>query len=138
MNANDGLTDGKNIGYERCSRAAHSRSLFLGAAAGAAATPFAAFGPARAATVGARHASMSADKPQTSSPLPAPKQLDAGVLNVGYVELGPADGPAVILLHGSPYDIHCYVDVAPLLASTGYRVIVPYLRGYGTTHFRSS
>ena len=63
------------------------------------------------------------------------KQVDAGVLNVGYAEAGPADGPAVILLHGWPYDIHSFVDVAPLLASAGYRVIVPYLRGYGTTRF---
>jgi pimeloyl-ACP methyl ester carboxylesterase len=66
------------------------------------------------------------------------KQIDAGLLNVGYAEAGPADGCAVILLHGWPYDIHSYVDVAPLLASAGYRVIVPYLRGYGTTHFLSS
>ncbi|WP_242342885.1 alpha/beta fold hydrolase [Anaeromyxobacter terrae] len=66
------------------------------------------------------------------------KQIDAGVLNVGYAEAGPRDGPAVILLHGWPYDIHSYVDVAPLLASAGHRVIVPFLRGYGTTRFRSS
>ena len=65
------------------------------------------------------------------------KQVDAGVLNVGYAEDGPPDGPAVILLHGWPYDIHTYVDVAPLLAAAGCRVIVPYLRGYGTTRFRS-
>src|ERR1044071_5285288 len=65
------------------------------------------------------------------------KQIDAGVLNVGYAEAGPAAGSAVILLHGWPYDIHTYVDVAPLLASAGYRVIVPYLRGYGTTRFLS-
>ena len=65
------------------------------------------------------------------------KQIDAGVLNVGYAEAGPADGPPVILLHGWPYDIHSFVDVAPLLASAGYRVIVPYLRGYGTTRFLS-
>ena len=65
------------------------------------------------------------------------KQIDAGVLNVGYAEAGPTDGPAVILLHGWPYDIHSYVDVAPLLAQAGYRAIVPYLRGYGTTHFLS-
>jgi pimeloyl-ACP methyl ester carboxylesterase len=65
------------------------------------------------------------------------KQIDAGVLNVGYAEAGPADGPAVILLHGWPYDIHSYVEVAPLLAAKGYRVIVPYLRGYGTTRFLS-
>jgi pimeloyl-ACP methyl ester carboxylesterase len=65
------------------------------------------------------------------------KQIDAGVLNIGYAEVGPANGPAVILLHGWPYDIYAYGDVAPLLASAGYRVIVPYLRGYGTTRFRS-
>ena len=65
------------------------------------------------------------------------KQIDAGLLNIGYAEAGPANGPAVILVHGWPYDIHSYVDVAPLLASAGYRVIVPYLRGYGTTRFLS-
>jgi pimeloyl-ACP methyl ester carboxylesterase len=64
-------------------------------------------------------------------------QVEAGVLNVGYAEAGPATGPAAILLHGWPYDIHSYVDVAPLLAAEGYRVIVPYLRGYGTTRFLS-
>ena len=68
----------------------------------------------------------------------SPKQIDAGVLSVGYAEAGPTDGPAVILLHGWPYDIHSYVDVAPLLAEAGYRAIVPYLRGYGTTRFLSS
>ena len=66
------------------------------------------------------------------------KQIDAGLLNVGYAEAGPANGPAVILLHGWPYDIYSFVDVAPLLAAAGYRVIVPYLRGYGTTRFLSS
>ncbi|EJK87889.1 alpha/beta hydrolase [Agrobacterium sp. SHOUNA12C] len=66
------------------------------------------------------------------------KQIDAGVLTVGYAEAGPADGAPVILLHGWPYDIHSFVDVAPLLASRGYHVIVPYLRGYGTTGFLSS
>jgi pimeloyl-ACP methyl ester carboxylesterase len=64
-------------------------------------------------------------------------QVDAGVLNVGYVEAGPADGPVVVLLHGWPYDIHSYADVAPLLAARGYGVIVPSLRGYGTTRFLS-
>ena len=63
------------------------------------------------------------------------RQIDAGHLNVGYVEAGPAGGPAVILLHGWPYDVHSYADVAPLLAAQGYRVIIPYLRGYGTTRF---
>jgi pimeloyl-ACP methyl ester carboxylesterase len=66
------------------------------------------------------------------------KQIDAGALNVGYAEAGPANGPAVILLHGWPYDIHAYADVAPLLAAKGYRVIIPYLRGYGTTRFLSN
>ena len=66
------------------------------------------------------------------------RQVDAGVLNVGYVEAGPADGPAALLLHGWPYDIHAYAEVTPALASAGYRVIVPYLRGYGTTTFLSS
>jgi pimeloyl-ACP methyl ester carboxylesterase len=65
------------------------------------------------------------------------RQIDAGVLNVGYAEVGPNQGPAVILLHGRPYDIYSFIDVAPLLASRGYRVIVPYVRGYGTTRFLS-
>src|SRR6476620_9983529 len=66
------------------------------------------------------------------------KQIDADALDVGYGEAGPSDGPPVILLHGWPYDIHSYVDVAPLLAAKGYRVLVPYLRGYGSTQFLSS
>ena len=70
-----------------------------------------------------------------SSPI---KQIDAGLLNVGYSESGPAAGPAVILLHGWPYDIHAFDDVVPLLTAKGYRVIVPYLRGYGTTRFLSN
>jgi pimeloyl-ACP methyl ester carboxylesterase len=65
------------------------------------------------------------------------KQIDADVLNIGYAEVGPPNGPPVLLLHGWPYDIHSYVDVAPSLASAGYRVLVPYLRGYGTTRFLS-
>ena len=65
------------------------------------------------------------------------KQINAGALNVGYAEAGPANGPAVLLLHGWPYDIHTYVDVAPLLEARGYRVIVPYFRGYGSTRFLS-
>jgi pimeloyl-ACP methyl ester carboxylesterase len=66
------------------------------------------------------------------------KQINAGDLSIGYAEAGPADGPAVVLLHGWPYDIYSFVDVAPLLAARGYRVIVPYLRGFGTTSFLSS
>ena len=65
------------------------------------------------------------------------KQIAAGVLDVGYVDVGPPDGPAVVLLHGWPYDIHTFAEVSPLLAAAGYRVIVPYLRGYGTTRFLS-
>src|SRR3981189_1302317 len=77
-------------------------------------------------------------KPGTNTSFGSLKQINAGVLNVGYAEAGPTDGPVVILLHGWPYDIHTYVDVTALLASAGYRVIVPYLRGYGTTRFLSS
>jgi pimeloyl-ACP methyl ester carboxylesterase len=69
--------------------------------------------------------------------LGAMKQIDAGVLNVGYADLGPKEGPPVILLHGWPYDVHSFVVAAPLLASEGYRVLVPYLRGYGSTRFLS-
>jgi pimeloyl-ACP methyl ester carboxylesterase len=77
-------------------------------------------------------------KPGANTSFGSLKQIEAGSLNVGYAEAGPADGMVVILLHGWPYDIHSYVDVAPLLASAGYRVIIPYLRGYGTTRFLSS
>jgi pimeloyl-ACP methyl ester carboxylesterase len=85
---------------------------------------------------GATNFTVAAEGQNTSfGPL---KQIDAGLLNVGYAEGGPASGPAVILLHGWPYDIYSFVDVTPLLAARGYRVIVPYLRGYGTTSFLSS
>ena len=76
-------------------------------------------------------------QPRTSSSFGALKQVDAGLLSVGYAEAGPAEGRAIILLHGWPYDIHSYAEVTPLLAAAGYRVIVPYLRGYGTTRFLS-
>jgi pimeloyl-ACP methyl ester carboxylesterase len=75
--------------------------------------------------------------PRTNTSFASLKQVDAGVLNVGYAEAGPVDGPAVVLLHGWPYDIYSYVDVAPVLASAGYHVVVPYLRGYGSTSFLS-
>ena len=81
---------------------------------------------------------LSGIKPGTNTSFASMKQIDAGQLNIGYAEAGPANGAAVILLHGWPYDIHSYVDVAPLLASAGYRVIVPHLRGYGSTRFLSS
>jgi pimeloyl-ACP methyl ester carboxylesterase len=104
------------------------RRRFLGTAMAIAATQLGLI--ARAA------AQQAAEVPATSlGPL---NQIDAGVLSVGYADIGPAGGPPAILLHGWPYDIHTYVDVAPLLASRGYRVIVPYLRGYGTTRFLSN
>jgi pimeloyl-ACP methyl ester carboxylesterase len=77
-------------------------------------------------------------KPGAHTSFSSLKQTDAGVLNVGYAEAGPANGPPVILLHGWPYDIYSFVDVTPALASAGYRVIVPYVRGYGSTKFLSS
>lgn len=85
-----------------------------------------------AAVLGTAHAQTATPAPDAFSSI---KQIDAGVLNVGYVDAGPANGPVVILLHGWPYDIHSYVDVVPLLTKAGYRVIVPHLRGYGTTRF---
>jgi pimeloyl-ACP methyl ester carboxylesterase len=91
-----------------------------------------AFASTQFAAVGA----ASAQQGRTS--FASLKQVNAGLLNTGYAEDGPADGPVVVLLHGWPYDIHSYVDVAPLLAAHGYRVIVPYARGYGTTQFLSS
>src|SRR5664279_3664250 len=83
-------------------------------------------------------AGRSAPAPRASSShrLEPLRQVAAGVLEVAYYEAGPADGPAVMLLHGFPYNIHSYVDVAPQLAAKGCRVIVPYLRGYGPTRFR--
>jgi pimeloyl-ACP methyl ester carboxylesterase len=80
---------------------------------------------------------MSTNTPGMSTSFGPLKQVDAGVLNVGYAEAGPSDGPAVVLLHGWPYDIHSYAEVAPLLAAAGYRAIIPYLRGFGTTRFLS-
>ena len=92
-------------------------------------------------SVGAQPARKMLDtagfKAGTNTSFASLKQLDAGLLNVGYAEVGPAGGEPVILLHGWPYDIHSFVDVAPLLASANYRVIVPYVRGYGTTRFLS-
>jgi pimeloyl-ACP methyl ester carboxylesterase len=114
----------------------HPRRTFLGAAAlGIAAGHLALTGSASAQSGKARPTKAAAVKPGTHTSFAALKQVDAGVLNVGYAEAGPADGPVVILLHGWPYDIYAFVDVAPLLASAGYRVIVPYVRGYGTTRF---
>jgi pimeloyl-ACP methyl ester carboxylesterase len=114
------------------------RRRFLGTAAMTmAAAQFGLIGAAKAQSSTTTPADLPTMKPGTHTSFGALQQIDAGVLHVGYAEAGPADGPAVILLHGWPYDIYSYVDVAPLLAAAGYRVIVPYLRGYGTTRFRS-
>ena len=113
----------------------HTRRRFFGVAAMTIAT-------AQLSMIGSADAQpgkskLLSIKPRANKSFGPLKQIEAGVLSVGYAEAGPADGPAVILLHGWPYDIHSYVDVAPALASAGYRVIVPYLRGYGTTRFLS-
>ena len=114
----------------------HDRRRFFCAAA----MTFAAaqLGMIQSAEAQSGKAAAAASKPRTNASFAPLKQIDAGLLNVGYAEAGPANGPAVILLHGWPYDIHSFVDVAPLLAAKGYRGIVPHLRGYGTTHFLSS
>ncbi|HEV7607166.1 MAG TPA: alpha/beta hydrolase [Steroidobacteraceae bacterium] len=103
------------------------RRLLAGGAMTIATTPFVSTALAEATTV----------KSRSNQSFAALKQIEAGLLNVGYAEAGPIDGPAVVLLHGWPYDIHTYGDVAPLLAAEGFRVIVPYLRGYGVTRFLS-
>src|SRR5712691_3131013 len=112
----------------------HDRRRFLGTAVLTVAA-------AELAIVGAADAQsgkIGPIKPGTNTSFAPLKQIDAGLLNVGYAEAGPANGPPVILLHGWPYDIYSFVDVAPLLAAAGYRVIIPYLRGYGTTRFLSA
>jgi pimeloyl-ACP methyl ester carboxylesterase len=124
---------------ERPPEFSHDRRRFLGVAAlSLAAMQLGPIGPAKAQGGPAKPARPAAIKPGTNTSFAALKQIDAGPLNVGYAEAGPADGPPVLLLHGWPYDIHSYVDVAPILAAAGYRVIVPYLRGYGTTRFLSA
>lgn len=115
-----------------------SRRRFFGTAAMAlAATQLGAIGVAQAQSAATKSSSVPATKPGTNTSFRPLKQINAGLLNVAYAEDGPADGPVAILLHGWPYDIHSFVDVAPLLAAQGYRVIVPYLRGYGATRFLS-
>jgi pimeloyl-ACP methyl ester carboxylesterase len=111
------------------------RRNFIGAAAIAAAA--AQIGTLPSAGAQPAKTKLPDIKPGTNVSFPPLKQIDAGVLNVGYAEAGPANGPPVILLHGWPYDIYAFVDVAPLLASAGYRTIIPFLRGYGTTRFLS-
>jgi pimeloyl-ACP methyl ester carboxylesterase len=113
----------------------HRRRLFGTAVLTLAAAQLGMIGSASAET---RVAPPRTLKPGTHTSFGALKQIDAGLLNIGYAEAGPADGPAVLLLHGWPYDIHSFVEVTPLLASAGYRVIVPYTRGYGSTRFLSN
>jgi pimeloyl-ACP methyl ester carboxylesterase len=115
------------------------RRTFVGAAAvTAAAVQLGIIGSAAAQPGKTAAKRLPAIKPGEHTSFAPLKQIDAGVLNVSYAEAGPADGPPVILLHGWPYDIYSFVDVAPSLASVGYRVIVPYLRGYGATRFLSN
>ena len=117
----------------------YDRRRFLGiAAAGAAGASVGLISSASAQSKKTNAARPTSTKSGTNTSFGPLKQIDAGLLNVGYAEAGPANGRPVILLHGWPYDIHSFVDVAPLLASAGYRVIVPYLRGYGTTRFLST
>ena len=115
------------------------RRRFLGATAMTlAAAQLGMIGAANGQSPKTKPAALPAIKPGTNQSFAPLKQIDAGLVNVGYAEAGPANGPPVILLHGWPYDIHSFVDVAPLLASAGYRVIVPYMRGYGTTRILSA
>jgi pimeloyl-ACP methyl ester carboxylesterase len=116
----------------------YPRRRFLSATAmTVAAAKLGLTGSAQAQTGTTNSAAPPPTKPGAGASFGALKQIDAGLLNVGYAEAGPADGRAVVLLHGWPYDIHSYAEVAPLLASKGYRVVVPFLRGYGTTRFLS-
>lgn len=116
----------------------HRRRLFSATASTIAAAQLGIARLANAQPSRAELAGVPPIRPGANTSLGPLRQIDAGVLNVGYAEAGPANGPPVILLHGWPYDIHSYVDVTPLLASAGYRVIVPHLRGYGTTRFLSN
>jgi len=116
----------------------HRRRLFGIAAASFAVAELGAIGAAKAQGDNAKPTPLPSGKSGRSASFAPLKQIDAGLLSIGYAEAGPADGPVALLLHGWPYDIYSYVDVAPLLASAGYRVIVPYLRGYGTTRFLSN
>ena len=117
----------------------HDRRRFFGTVAMTiAAAQFRMISSAAAQSSKANQASVPAIKSGTHTSFGPLKQIDAGLLNVAYAEAGRSDGPPVILLHGWPYDIYSYVDVAPLLASAGYKVIIPYLRGYGRTRFLSS
>jgi pimeloyl-ACP methyl ester carboxylesterase len=115
-----------------------NRRVFLGTmAAGIAAAELGMADGAVARSREARPAAVRTRQSVSGASFTTIRQIDAGLLNVGYAEAGPADGPPVVLLHGWPYDIHSFVEVAPVLGAAGYRVIVPYLRGYGSTRFLS-
>ena len=116
----------------------HHRRRFFGIAAVAVAAAEFGLPTIADAQQSKASATVPAVKAGTHTSFGALKQIDAGALNIGYAEAGPANGPVALLLHGWPYDIYSFVDVAPLLADAGYRVIIPYLRGYGTTKFLSS
>ena len=119
------LTDDDRMQEQLPDRGDQRRRLLLGTAAlGAGVAPLRFAQQAQAAP---------STQVQTSATFSRIKQVRTGVLDIGYAEDGPKDGTPVVLLHGWPYDIHAYVDVAPLLAAKGYRVLVPHLRGYGTT-----
>jgi pimeloyl-ACP methyl ester carboxylesterase len=124
--------------YMSCTVNAERRRFFSTAALTLTATQLGVGAFAEAQSSAAQGSKPSPMNSGTSNSFAALKQIDAGVLNVSYADAGPADGPAVLLLHGWPYDIHSFVDVTPLLAAAGYRVIVPYARGYGPTRFLSS
>jgi hypothetical protein len=115
----------------------HDRRRFLATAIMAIASAELGMVGSSAAQSKAKPATVPAIEPGANKSFGPLKRIDAGLLNVGYAEMGPSGGPPVILLHGWPYHIHSFVDVAPLLASMDYRVIVPYVRGYGTTQFLS-
>ncbi|MGF6504233.1 putative alpha/beta-fold hydrolase [Paraburkholderia sp. 32] len=109
------------------------RRLLGSAAIGVGALSLGLNGWANAQSVAGNTNGSDAPRPASFATI---KQIDAGVLNIGYAQVGPADGPVVILLHGWPYDIHSFADASLRIASAGYRVIVPHLRGYGA-HRRS-
>jgi len=117
-------------------RSSIDRRDFLSTAAmTAAAAQFGLIAPAVAQSEPTKQAGI---KPATTASFAPLKQIEAGTLNVTYAEAGPSDGQPVLLLHGWPYDIYAFAEVTPLLASAGFRVIVPYLRGYGATRFLSN
>ncbi|QHV96631.1 alpha/beta fold hydrolase [Spirosoma endbachense] len=121
----------EQLNYER-------RRLLTTAAITIAVGPFLMAGSADVRSGKVNQAASSTFRQEPNSSFGILKQIDAGVLTIGYAELGPSDGIPVLLLHGWPYDIHSFVDVAPMLAARGCRVIVPYLRGHGSTRFLRS